>query len=477
VKRRELLQGVAAAAGYIAAPRLLRGDSPAVVTVKVDTTRILHTVPENFTGLSYESGQLAHPEFFTAQNAQLIALVKRLSPSGVLRIGGNTSEYTHWSPVASNLAQAGFAEPPSAGKNTAESYTITPTAITNLRGFLDATNWQLIYGLNLHHGTPEAAAEEADFVLRTIGPRLLAFQFGNEPDWFHDDDPKHTRWTYDQFFAKWQEFYKAVHSRLPQAPIAGPDIATEMNWVKKFANQTHGKIVLLTGHYYVGGPPQNPKVNLQALMGPPPQHLADEISIVMEAARSVGIPYRMSEGNSCFIGGKRGVSDVFASALWAADYMLQLAQVGYAGVNLHGGGEGIYTPIATDQAGNSSMRPIFSGMELAQQFAGAKLLETSLDTASLNATAYSAIKNGQLLLAVFNKSDDPAAVRFDGLSGWKGKSHASATTYTLSGLALDSKEDVSFAQTSTEVGGPLKMFSKGRTLDLKPYSGVLVKFT
>lgn len=474
MKRRELLQRVAAAAGYIASPRLLRGDDASIVSVKIDTSHVLHSVPQNFTGLSYESGQLAHPEFFAAQNVQLIALVKQLSPSGVLRIGGNTSEYTRWSPAASSTAQAGFAEPPSAGKNTAESYTITPAAITNLRGFLDATNWQLIYGLNLHHGTPETATEEADFVLQTIGPRLLAFQFGNEPDWFHDDDPQHTRWTYEKYFAKWQEFYKAIHSRLPNAPIAGPDIATEMDWVRKFASQTRGEIVLLTGHYYIGGPPQNPKVNLQALMGPPPQHLADEIAVVTEAARIADIPYRMSEGNSCFIGGKRGVSDVFASALWAADYMLQLAQVGYAGVNLHGGGEGIYTPIATDKEGKSSARPIFSGMELAQQFAGARLLETSLTTGGANVTAYSATKDGALLLAIFNKSDRPAAVRF---SGWKGKSHASVTTYTLSAPALDSKEGVSFAQTSTEAAGLQNMFSKGRSLEVKPYSGVLLKFT
>jgi hypothetical protein len=478
MKRRDFLQGVGAAAGYITVPRLLRGDAPMPVTLRVEASRVLRAIPTNFTGLSYESAQLAHPEFFTAQNSQLIALVRQLSPSGVLRIGGNTSEYTHWSPTTSEGVQAGFAEPPSAGKNTADSYTLTPAAVTNLRAFLDATNWQLIYGLNLHHGTPETAAEEADFVARTIGPRLLALQFGNEPDWFHDDDPQHTRWTYGHYFDRWQQFYKAVHARVPQAPIAGPDIATEMDWVRKFAEQTRGEIVLLTGHYYVGGPPQNPKMTLQALMQPP-QHLADEIAVVTEAARIAGVPYRMAEGNSCFIGGKRGVSDVFASALWAADYMLQLAQAGYAGVNLHGGGEGIYTPIATDKEGNSSARPIFSGMLLAQQFAGAKLLATSLNSGGANVTAYAAKQNGELLLAVFNKSDHPVAIRAEGLDGWKaaaGKSHASSRIFTLSAPALDSKQGVSFAQTAATADSPWQMFGKGRSLNVAPYSGVLVKF-
>jgi NAD(P)-dependent dehydrogenase (short-subunit alcohol dehydrogenase family) len=30
----------------------------------------------------------------------------------------------------------------------------------------------------------------------------------------------------------------------------------------------------------------------------------------------------LAEGNTCFHGGKHGVSDTFASALWSGDYML-----------------------------------------------------------------------------------------------------------------------------------------------------------
>jgi hypothetical protein len=45
----------------------------------------------------------------------------------------------------------------------------------------------------------------------------------------------------------------------------------------------------------------------------------------------------MTEGNTCYRGGKPGVSDVFAAALWSADYSLLLASNDYLGVNLHGG--------------------------------------------------------------------------------------------------------------------------------------------
>ena len=45
----------------------------------------------------------------------------------------------------------------------------------------------------------------------------------------------------------------------------------------------------------------------------------------------------MTEGNTCYRGGKPGFSDVFAATLWSADYCLLLASLGYSGVNLHGG--------------------------------------------------------------------------------------------------------------------------------------------
>ena len=48
-------------------------------------------------GLSYESAQLANPEFFSAGNKELIALFRGLSPSGNLRLGGGSSEFTTYS--------------------------------------------------------------------------------------------------------------------------------------------------------------------------------------------------------------------------------------------------------------------------------------------------------------------------------------------------------------------------------------------
>lgn len=55
-------------------------------------------MPSDFVGLSYEVQQLKDPNFFSPQNSGLIREFKALSSAGVLRLGGNTSEFAYWKP-------------------------------------------------------------------------------------------------------------------------------------------------------------------------------------------------------------------------------------------------------------------------------------------------------------------------------------------------------------------------------------------
>jgi hypothetical protein len=55
-------------------------------------------MPIDFVGLSYETQQLADPTFLSGQNSGLIREFKALSSTGVLRLGGNTSEFAYWKP-------------------------------------------------------------------------------------------------------------------------------------------------------------------------------------------------------------------------------------------------------------------------------------------------------------------------------------------------------------------------------------------
>jgi hypothetical protein len=423
--------------------------APTVRTnLTVSTTRTV-TIPRNFVGLSYESQQLTDPHFFSAENAQLIAQFKALSPNGVLRIGGNTSDFSWWQPTPETTQPPRHPSVIATGEPAADfSYPITPLAIDNLRSFLDATNWTCLYGLNLGSGTPALAAEEAAYAAKALGPRLEYFQLGNEVDLFshHIRDPK--TWSPDTFFAEWLAIARAIIARVPNAQFGGPDVASNAAWIAGFAaniarTPDAPKIAAISHHHYVGGPPSSPEMTIPKILGGSTTDPAVDktAAIAQAAAAQIKTRFRMTEGNTCYRGGKPGVSDVFAASLWSADYLLHLASLGYAGVNLHGGdakavanslggtlpGELLmknphephpkpfYTPIANID-GTYTAEPVFYGMLFAQQFAGATFLNvdfnptfTPVNTpantkATANATAYAALRpDGKILIAVINK--------------------------------------------------------------------------
>ena len=263
--------------------------------------------------------------------------------------------------------------------------TLGPEGIAALGGFLRATNWKLLYGLNLGTGTPERAAEEAALVMKHAGDHLLAFQLGNEADLYGPAFRK-PEMELRRYWSDYQRYVKAVRARTPRAPFAGPDVAVKTDWVTQFAERAKGDAVLVSSHYYAIGPAGAPGIDAQKLLSDDPR-LAREMPVLVAAGKTAGVPYRMTEGNTCYHGGQPGVSDAFASALWAADYSLRVAQAGFAGVNLHGGGEGYYAPI-TGEPNATKLRPEYYGMQLAQKFAGARFVSASVaDGHDVNAYA------------------------------------------------------------------------------------------
>ncbi len=392
-------------------------------------------VPGNFTGLSYELAQLANPAFFSAGNQELVALFRLLSPSGVLRVGGNSSE-SCWLKV--DAATTAPELPPISGPVSEhwmprQPTMIPPGAIDGLAGFLRATGWQLIYGLNFGHSSPGRLAREAEFVARRVGGSLLYFQIGNEPD-LYSTATNRTRppnWGFDDYLREWTACADAISKRIPEAKFGGPDVARSSAWITEFipaaAARLGPRLVAASGHYYAEGPPDDPRVTTERLLRTNPEIGASAAKIAALASQN-GLVYRLTEGNSCYRGGKPGMSDALASALWGGDYMLSLAQAGCAGVNLHGGsrsvlraalgnhmpGElvakpggdgkgGFYTPIAGEVGQGFSARPLFYGMLLANQFAGAEMRDVVLSAGGIDATAYACRAGDGWRVAVFNK--------------------------------------------------------------------------
>ena len=106
-------------------------------------------IAEDFVGLSYESAQLANPEFFSAKNRQLVRLFRELAPHGNLRIGGGSSEFTTFSDEKPSGPLPFEVFGPDTSRTVKHGTVTSIVALQKLRSFLDATNWTCLYGLNL----------------------------------------------------------------------------------------------------------------------------------------------------------------------------------------------------------------------------------------------------------------------------------------------------------------------------------------
>ena len=463
MKRREFLSIASAAAASCLASHLLHAQNaePIHGTLTIDESSTLSTIPQDFIGLSYESAQLANPAFFSAKNTALIALFRELSDWGVLRLGGGTSEFTAFTADETQAAAPFDAVGPDTSKNVKSDTIITRQSLRNLREFLDATGWRCLYGLNLGRGPVARAVQEASYAQSILGPRLIAFQLGNEPDaWRNRYRP--ATWSYADYWKEWSAAATAIEVRVPQASFAGPDVSNKLAYVTGFAeDKKHNAhdVVMLTSHYYAMGPAGAPGITLDKLLSPDPK-LERDLAIAMAAAHSAGLPYRMSEGNSCWNGGQSGVSDTLASALWVADMMLDFASLGCAGVNLHGGGNGFYTPIAGTLAEGFTRRPEYFGVELIKPFTGATLIRSKLDCANDRVRAYAARKSGSAMVLIINKSDQPALIRTT-----LRRAHRQ---WLLTGPAIDAKQGVTLTE------GSATALHKGM-LQVPAYSAILLE--
>jgi hypothetical protein len=417
MRRRDLLLSLSSAALW--APHAF-GQSVATpaLRLQLDSDRVIGTIPDGFTGLSYESAVLSDPSFFNGDNTDLVAFFRRLGGAGVLRLGGNTSEYGVWTPQRPGAApDVAPALGPDTGRKTPARRAITPEAIRNLRGFIDATGWSLIYGLNLGTASEESIALEARAVMDAMGRKLVAFQIGNEPDLFHKNGLRPPAYGFDQYTEEWLRTAAAVRASVPGAVFAGPDIAGHAAWLEGFARRFGGNVRFLSDHYYAEGPPDDPAMTVAYLLSPGNRRLAYLLEGIKQARTlAPQTPFRLTETNSCYNGGKPGVSNTFASALWGAELMAELAAAGVEGVNFHGGGRGPYTPISGSRADGFAARPLYYGMLLFTEAGSGALVACAFDgSGSAPPMSAFAVKHasGTLSVLLFNKGDTDSVLSID----------------------------------------------------------------
>lgn len=469
MNRRDYLKGLAA----VTAVSALRSAHAApsniqAAEIAIDPRRTGSKIPVDFMGLGYEISSVAVRGLLHRENRAYVRMVRTLSPKGVIRIGGNTSDYAAWSPNGERVA---------APKSTV----VNEDSIRDLAGFLRAIDWTLIWGLNLGQSREDEVVEEARAVAASVGTQFVKFEIGNEPDLF---TPSHRAAGYG--FQQWSEQYRHYAARIaravPGAAFAGPDVAGHTDWVAKFAENVSDNVKLLTHHYYAEGPPQSPASTIENLLKTDPK-LPSMLTRLQAISHTSGLPYRICETNSCFGGGKTGVSDTFASALWGLDYMFTLAEANAEGLNMETGLNQLgfvssYSPIVSTDHGGYAARPLYYGMLAFAQAGRGRILALDYKAEAANTNAHAVVEDdGALSLTLINKN---AAQDFEARISLP-KSFRAARAYALTARSLESKTGVTLGQAEVSDQGfwkpakqPVRPIRDGRLEIVTPAASALL---
>jgi hypothetical protein len=415
------------------------------VGVTLDPAQTLGVIPSDFMGLGYEISSVARPGLLSAQNAVYVQLVRTLGTHGVIRVGGNTSDYASYSATG---------QPLSTPEGKAGSV-LNDAVLRDLGTFLDATGWQIIWGLNLGSDMQENAIQEAKAVTAVADNHLFAFEIGNEPDLFSRHEARrHTGYSYDAYLCEYRKYRDALRKAIPGIALAGPDAAGATDWVVRFAIDEGKHIKLLTHHYYREG--QNPTSTIDKLLHTDPK-LAPILAKLRAASESSGVPYRICETNSFSGGGKPGVSDTFAAALWVLDFMFTLASAGCAGVNMETGVNQLgfissYSAIGDDEQGHYWAASEYYGMLGFAQSGAGRIIGSTIDAGGRNIKAHATqpAKNC-IVLTLINK--EPSCDAIVVVDAGASASFRRGSIVRLSGPSLESKSGITLGGAGVSPGG------------------------
>jgi hypothetical protein len=326
-----------------------------------------------FLGLSFEAAALAQIAGY-GQRGNLVTLLRSLGP-GVLRFGGVSAD-TQVAWTDSRTPRPAWAR-----------HVIGPRDMRALGRLAAASGWKVLLTVGLAHNEPGAAAREVAFARAALGSRLAGVEVGNEPDAYAQHGLRPMPWTYAQYSAEVSRYRRAIARFSHGVRLAGPGVSGS----KIFSTWGRGEAgsqrpAMLTGHHYPLGCHQVPPPSIERLLSLQTRQLeAQSLDRFMAVSRSSSIHFRMDELGSVSCGGTAGISNAFASTLWATGYILQAMAKGLAGVNFQGNPAncGGYSPLCAPSArrlaaGVLDAQPAWYALLLTRRLIGTRPLATKL---------------------------------------------------------------------------------------------------
>ena len=335
-------------------------------------------VPPSFLGLSTEYWSLPGFAGHMTVFARVLSML-RVPGDGrfILRVGGNSADHTIWAARLRTMPRWVFE--------------LTPAWLQAARKVVRRATVRLMLDLNLITDSPSVASEwaraaEADLPRRSI----VGFEIGNEPDIYSRSfwvealsrrglnrsilPPGVTPGGYAREFGSYARLLRRF---APSVPLLGPEIAhpwRHASWVSSLVARTRADLGMVTAHQYpytactTPGSPTYPTIE-RLLSEHASAGTARSLAAVIGDAHRAGLPFLLTEVNSVTCGGVTGVSDTFATALWAPDTLFELLRAGVDGVDVHVKTDAINAAFAFER-GRLIARPLLYGLVMFRRALG-----------------------------------------------------------------------------------------------------------
>jgi hypothetical protein len=290
-------------------------------------------VAADFLGLSFEADVL--PDLPRLVQAGTLGRMLGSIGTGTLRFGGRTAD-----------REVAWAQP-GAPRPRWASNRVSPADLQALASLSRETGWKVLLTVNLAHYNPSGAAGEAAAAAHLLGTSLYGVAVGNEPDRLYRDGFRGPSWSFSHFARQLEAYRSAIRRSAPSVRTVAPEASSgevPLAWVRA-AIGLHP--AMLTDHYYpLTSCGTSPTVG--ELLSPPVRGKESSMLASLRRIQSTaGIPLQLDETNNISCKGQPGVSNSFASALWATDYIGRAMATGLRGLDFHSllGRSGSYSPL------------------------------------------------------------------------------------------------------------------------------------
>jgi hypothetical protein len=479
-----LAVALATASAVAAKPRAKAHHKPKpagpLVTAAPNLARPGSPIQQGFIGLSFEASALPQIARYS-DRGDFVTMLRSLGP-GELRFGGVSAD--------TRIAWTDSRTPrPAWATNVVDS-----DDLRELGALAAASGWHVVLTLGIVHFEPIAAAREAAAAKAALGQWLTGIEIGNEPNSYAQHAMREEPWTFTQYAEQVAAYRAAIEAAAPGIPLIGPDVsgsAAFEAWGP--AEAVAERPAVLTGHHYPLGCAQQPPPSIVRLLSKP--IAAKEVASLhryVAIANASATPFRLDETNSVSCGGVAGISDTFASALWAAGFLPQVMSAGAVGFDMHGNPARCdgYTPVCAPDAdtlaeGALVAQPVWYALLMLRGLTGDRPLPATvgLSSRSINArvAAFASPAGGLDWVLV---DDDRPGARPVTVRLRVGSRLARATVLSLNGESPAALSGVSLGGHEVATDGhwtagrlpTLGVRAGVATLELAPSSAALVRF-